>query len=308
MIASEAGRRDEIEKKALDAAVILFPEDNGILTIELMIEASQDGANSLTQQADHLDSQFDEDAWNNAVNAARQIRQERDDLARQWDEQASQVTARITELDSGLSTARGQLEEVRSNSPVDALNQTQATNRKLRDQISGELERCKTTAIDIERKQAYVKFWDAAFSAKGAFRSFLLSESVKDLNRVLEGYTAGLDSALPVTFNPDLTIQESYGKRSGGQRKCTDLAVLFSMFEIVWQRSRHRSSIMLLDELFESLDEDHHRAVMEVLTILVQRVQKIIVITHKDITGCTMAGSLYTELTADGSNVTIKRV
>ena len=127
------------------------------------------------------------------------------------------------------------------------------------------------------------------------------------LNRVLEGYTSGL-MALPVTFNPDLTIQESYGKRSGGQRKCTDLSVLFAMFEVVWQRSRHRSSIMLLDELFESLDAKHHRAVMDVLAILAQRIQKIIVITHKDITGCTMAGSLFTEMTDAGSKVTIKRV
>ena len=82
-----------------------------------------------------------------------------------------------------------------------------------------------------------MKFWDSAFSGKGAFRSFLLGESVKDLNRVLEGYISSLDSELSVTFNDDLTIRESYGKRSGGQ---ISRRFLVYIHDCIRQTSRRR--------------------------------------------------------------------
>jgi DNA repair exonuclease SbcCD ATPase subunit len=87
---------------------------------------------------------------------------------------------------------------------------------------------------------------------------------------------------LTVTFTSDLEIQEDYAKRSGGERKRTDLVTLFAMFELIRQHSRYQAEFMILDEVFDALDSEGLKAVQQVIQMLSDRVKKLLVITHSE--------------------------
>lgn len=298
---------DAIETRFLTEALVHFPEDNGLMTIELIIDELQQTELALRKEAETLEAQVDLVSWNAAVAELQRRQTERASLAEGHARGIDESRVALNSYQTSLAASQMALKSLTQVEPATGIKARKEEQEAQRDRVQQEVSQAGVACMNVEQQQAYVKFWEQAFAAKGGFRSFLLSESVADLNRVLEGYLFSLDRDLPVTFEPDLTIRENYAKRSGGQRKCTDVAVLFAAFELVRQRSRHRSRIMILDELFESLDEKHHRAIIGVLEMLVQRVQKIFVITHKDITGCSMAGRLHTELTEQGSQVTITR-
>jgi DNA repair exonuclease SbcCD ATPase subunit len=56
------------------------------------------------------------------------------------------------------------------------------------------------------------------------------------------------------------------------------------MFELVRQRSRYNAQFIALDEVFDALDKNGQRAVRNVLEMLSDRVKKVFVVTHSDIT------------------------
>eukprot|EP01127_Copromyxa_protea_P023290 TRINITY_DN8687_c0_g1_i6.p1 TRINITY_DN8687_c0_g1~~TRINITY_DN8687_c0_g1_i6.p1 ORF type:complete len:991 (+),score=177.60 TRINITY_DN8687_c0_g1_i6:317-3289(+) len=154
-----------------------------------------------------------------------------------------------------------------------------------------------------------VKFWEIALERKSkttigfdSMRSFIFQEFITEMNIILQGYMeslcAGYNRELTATLNSDLDLGEIYGKRSGGERKRTDLALLFSLFEMIRLRSRYRPSYLMLDEVFDALDKDGHAAVQAVLIRLSQQVQKIFVITHNPgvTSGMSVAGHVKVDM------------
>ena len=76
-------------------------------------------------------------------------------------------------------------------------------------------------------------------------------------------------------------INEDYAKRSAGQRKRNDLAIMFSLFELVRQRSNFRANFMMLDEIFDALDIKGQESVRNLLGMLASsRISKVFIITH----------------------------
>ncbi|KAL8415285.1 hypothetical protein RB594_006218 [Gaeumannomyces avenae] len=87
--------------------------------------------------------------------------------------------------------------------------------------------------------------------------------------------TPMLDSTLAV--NPAL----AYGKRSSGERKRMDLAVFFALLQVRHARSFHRAHYLLVDEVFDSLDEAGKAAVVRWCAFAARRFAgRIVVITH----------------------------
>ncbi len=171
------------------------------------------------------------------------------------------------------------------------------------------METSKAQAQALDLKSAYITFWDKAFAAKGSMRAFLLDQSVKQLNLVVQSYIGQhFGGKMTLTFNPDLTYQERYGRRSGGQRKWTDLAALFSIFELARQRSRHRAGFLALDEVFDALDVKGRRAVQDLIATMVTRVKRIFVITHADVPGSSRAGTIVATMADEQTSWAVKPV
>ena len=176
---------------------------------------------------------------------------------------------------------------------------------------SAEMETGRARATKLEQSLRVLLFWETAFNKKLAttaapnMRHFLISNSIEELNsliksnmEVLTNPTSSITpttstssimskiNALPISFTPDLSIHppSAFGKRSSGQRKRNNLAVLFALFQLIRQKSRFRADFIMLDEVFDALDREGQVQAAELISeITMDRasgVKHVIVVTH----------------------------
>ncbi|HUG26992.1 MAG TPA: SbcC/MukB-like Walker B domain-containing protein, partial [Gemmatimonadales bacterium] len=69
---------------------------------------------------------------------------------------------------------------------------------------------------------------------------------------------------------------------SGGEEDVTSLALRLAISQMIAERAGQPLSLLVLDEIFGSLDEDRRAAVLELLRNLADRFPQVILITHID--------------------------
>ena len=69
---------------------------------------------------------------------------------------------------------------------------------------------------------------------------------------------------------------------SGGEEDIANLALRLAISQMIAERAGQPLSLLILDEIFGSLDEDHRAAVVELLRNLADRFPQVILITHID--------------------------
>jgi exonuclease SbcC len=91
----------------------------------------------------------------------------------------------------------------------------------------------------------------------------------------------------------DLELDEDYGATllddgdpkvviSGGEEDVANLALRLAISQMIAERAGQPLSLLVLDEIFGSLDEDRRTAVVELLRSLADRFPQVILITHID--------------------------
>ncbi|TFB05308.1 putative DNA double-strand break repair Rad50 ATPase [Trichoderma ghanense] len=114
--------------------------------------------------------------------------------------------------------------------------------------------------------------------ATGMLRSLFDSDTVDTMMTTSSSSGSVLDRTLSVSSSL------SYGKRSGGERKRVDLALFFALLQQSWAKSAHRSHYLLVDEVFDSLDEAGQAAVVRWCGLISQRMAGwILMITHNQL-------------------------
>eukprot|EP00026_Physarum_polycephalum_P000730 Phypoly_transcript_00731.p1 GENE.Phypoly_transcript_00731~~Phypoly_transcript_00731.p1 ORF type:complete len:1306 (+),score=375.13 Phypoly_transcript_00731:96-4013(+) len=179
--------------------------------------------------------------------------------------------------------------------------------------LETELEEIQEKREGVAHQMKLLEFWEKGFDKRTlksaeypTMRSYMLAQSVEDLNSILAQYShiVGSHDRLGITFNSDLELNEDFGKRSAGQRKRNDIVIMLSLFELIRQRGRFRADFVMLDEVFDALDVNGQLQVQELLTMLTERVSKVFVITHsqphlmsKD------ANVIQVQMTPNGTNM-----
>ena len=69
---------------------------------------------------------------------------------------------------------------------------------------------------------------------------------------------------------------------SGGEEDISNLALRLAISQMIAERAGQPLSLLILDEIFGSLDEDHRASVVELLRNLADRFPQVILITHID--------------------------
>jgi exonuclease SbcC len=91
----------------------------------------------------------------------------------------------------------------------------------------------------------------------------------------------------------DLELDEDYGTTlvddgdpkaviSGGEEDIANLALRLAISQMIAERAGQPLSLLILDEIFGSLDEDRRTAVLDLLRSLADRFPQVILITHVD--------------------------
>ena len=146
--------------------------------------------------------------------------------------------------------------------------------------------------LDQERN-AYQFFYDS-LGLRGNLRPYLLRKDVAYLNNVLQYYTARLYSGcsikltiptidsnkIDIIFENTNGLVKSVSMLSKGERKRLDLCIQFAIYDLVRSTAMFDTNILILDEIFESLDV---AGINHVVTMLEERsevIPSIYVITH----------------------------
>lgn len=144
-----------------------------------------------------------------------------------------------------------------------------------------------------EEKEAYSFFYDS-LGPKGNLRPYLLRKDVAYLNSVLQYYTARLYSGCSIKLTVptiesnkiDIIFENANGMvkpvsvLSKGERKRLDLCLQFAIYDLVKSTAMFDTNILILDEIFESLDVVGINHVVNMLEERAETIPSIYVISH----------------------------
>ncbi len=110
-----------------------------------------------------------------------------------------------------------------------------------------------------------------------------------DLSELASGFLRDLTNGRYT----DLELDEDYGTTllddgdpkaviSGGEEDIANLALRLAISQMIAERAGQPLSLLILDEIFGSLDEDRRTAVLDLLRSLADRFPQVILITHVD--------------------------
>ena len=79
-----------------------------------------------------------------------------------------------------------------------------------------------------------------------------------------------------------MNTSDIYAANSAGERRRIDLCIAFALGDLVSNRANKRFNILILDEVFDHLDEAGIESVMLLLNKLSSVRESVFVITHND--------------------------
>lgn len=155
-------------------------------------------------------------------------------------------------------------------------------------------------AVRSKKKIGIFEFWRVGFSTSG-IRSLVLDGVANFLNQSVIKYTEVLTGgAIDIEFSTLTKLKngevrdkfdirtvnrsgaQSYAANSAGEQRRIDLCTAFAFGDLVASRADKRFDILLLDEVFDHLDDSGVQYVMVLLHQLVQHRGSVFVISHND--------------------------
>lgn len=154
------------------------------------------------------------------------------------------------------------------------LNRTKAQIEKLKSE-SEEL-------IALRRHYTYIQ---RSYTDRKCIKSLAIAEHLPFVNSRLAYYLDVFELDLVMQFTNALGIESNkwgYEFYCGGERKRTDLAIMFAMFDLHEKMYGRQSNIMVLDEVDGRLDGSGIAALIQIIkNDLAYKVDTILVISHK---------------------------
>ncbi len=147
-----------------------------------------------------------------------------------------------------------------------------------------ELARLQETLESLETDKRLHDELDRALTDLRTDLNFQLRPELSDIaSRFLEGLTDGRYSNLE--FDEDyrvLLLEEGLPKSviSGGEEDLCNLVLRLAISQMIAERAGQAFSLLILDEVFGSLDDTRRANVVELLRRLNDRFEQVIVITH----------------------------
>ena len=153
-------------------------------------------------------------------------------------------------------------------------------------QRRAERERQAAEARQVEGKLLMNQELDRAFADLRTDLNSALRPDLSDLgSRFLRDLTMGRYSEFELDEDYTPTIVEDGEPQkvlSGGEEDVVSLALRLAISQMIAERAGQPLSLLVLDEIFGSLDEDRRTAVMDLLRRLADQFPQVILITHID--------------------------
>jgi len=203
----------------------------------------------------------------------------------------------ISLKESDIKTTIALIEEKAKQKFNDSMLKKCIEDRKKLFSSQDELKREKAT---IEEHLEILNFWKTGFSSTG-IPSLLIDESIPFLNETVANYLDMVGGRYVVSFDTlsttksgeyrdkinvnVLDTQTKANKQkqlSGGQTRIVDIAILLSLCDLQNNVQDMKTNILLLDEIFDSLDDQNIGYISNLLRTLITG-KSINIISHRHI-------------------------
>jgi len=162
----------------------------------------------------------------------------------------------------------------------------EAAEERMRWVAARRAERAQREA-EAKRVAADVALYSELDRAFTDLRTTLNLQLRPDLSELASGFvrdlTNGRYSEIELDDNYEATLLEGGEPRqviSGGEEDIANLALRLAISQMIADRAGQPLSLLVLDEIFGSLDEEHRHAVLDLLRSLADRFPQVILITH----------------------------
>lgn len=183
------------------------------------------------------------------------------------------------------STALQQSETAMITAKADEQRATDALNNANRDLERLSEAREKLTTLDTERLR--LEALERAFTdLRAELNAKLRPELSAIASALLDVLTDGRYTEAEFDENYMLTLLkdgEAQPVISGGEEDLCNLVLRLAISQMIAARAGHAFSLLILDEVFGSMDENRRNNVVELLRSLSDRFEQVIVITHIDV-------------------------
>ncbi|HEY0780219.1 MAG TPA: SbcC/MukB-like Walker B domain-containing protein, partial [Gemmatirosa sp.] len=147
-----------------------------------------------------------------------------------------------------------------------------------------ELERGRERLEALSRERQLHEELDRAYTDLRTDLNFQLRPELSDAaSRFLEDLTDGRYDALELDDQYNVIVLEGQVPKpviSGGEEDLANLVLRLAISQMIAERAGQSFSLLVLDEVFGSLDESRRANVIELLRRLHDRFEQVIVITH----------------------------
>ncbi|KKN85456.1 hypothetical protein LCGC14_0277750 [marine sediment metagenome] len=159
------------------------------------------------------------------------------------------------------------------------------------DKFDKGLDEMNITLEDIAYEMNLHQWWTKKGFVAAGLPSFVFKAMLNDLNEYVKPYSDRL--GVSIEFSIDLTkaskpfttvcsvgkkFNKEYKEFSGGQKQRLDIVLIFAMYTLVSADSN--IDILIMDEIFEGLDEAGEAAVFDLIRAKAEEGKSIYVITH----------------------------
>lgn len=124
--------------------------------------------------------------------------------------------------------------------------------------------------------------------ANNQFKSYLLEHIVYMLNNKLKDLSGLLFENEIIQINGDSKLdillgEKIYEQLSGGEQRKVDVAIIIAQRYLAQQMNAISSNILILDEVFDGLDDVSFGIVLDLLSDEIQDVESTFIISHRDV-------------------------
>lgn len=124
--------------------------------------------------------------------------------------------------------------------------------------------------------------------ANNQFKAYMLESIVKMLNLKLESLSKTLfeNEIITINLNTKLDIclgSKVYEQLSGGEQRKVDVAIIIAQRYLAQQMNAVSANILVLDEIFDGLDDVSFNLVLDLLSDEMQDVESTFIISHRDV-------------------------
>jgi len=206
-------------------------------------------------------------------------------------------TEKVKENENNIKILEGQIEvmipslEIAQKEEPPKFSQTVDQLIDISENLEKELTGIVDALEDIKYEMNLHQWWTKKGFISAGLPSFVFKAMLDNLNEYVKQYSARL--GVSIEFSVDLTkaskpfttvcsvgkkFNKDYKEFSGGQKQRLDIVLIFAMHDLVSADSN--INILIMDEVFEGLDEKGEAAVFDLIRMKVAEGKSIYIITH----------------------------